>query len=660
MDWRSHIARYGQAWFPGERWVRITAVLLLLLAAVLRFYRLHELPFTHDELSALVRLYPTLGETLQRGVIELDTHPPGVQVFEWLWTQAFGMSEFAVKLPFVLMSLTALFLLYRFALAWTSAPTALLTTTLLATLQFSVMYGQIARPYAAGFFTVALLADQLARYLAFNRHSALIGTGIAALLCAYAHHFTLMLAGIIVLTGVLLLRPDQRKGYLVMCVLTALFYLPNIPILLKQLGMGGLDGWLTAPDAGWLVDHVRWLVHFSPLLGGVLLLLLGWSLVRRFRQREVATPASLFLPIWGLLSLVIGFAYSIWRSPVLQYSMLLFSFAFVLMALFAGLRVLSRNATVLVCITVAIVAVSTLIVQRQHYRVFYTSRYEAMMEKAIEIMGTHGSQHALAIFDAPAPQVEFYAERYGLRERGIPFVNLRGTITPGGLDSLLVAARPEIAVLGISNGAENEDIARVQARLPYLLEQQDHVEGQVFVLGKNPSSEKYEDRTLIDEIRPGQSSHGPFHISGDLPMVRDSVGNVWWAFHGREFGLECTLDLTTEGPGADDLYEVVADVSGPASHTDLAVIMELNTDGQNLLYKGGDLNSYGAGRITLVVTASPSWVKAPGSTIQLKAYIFNRAKGDVHLSRLALYRRPANPVGNALFEPITSLGYRPK
>ena len=124
MHWRERIGRWGGARIPGEPWMRWTFLALMALAALLRFWRLSDMPFMHDELSALVRLYPSLWETIRIGVAQQDTHPPGVQVFEWLWTWLFGTSEFAVKLPFVLMSLAALPLLYRTAMAWTSATTS--------------------------------------------------------------------------------------------------------------------------------------------------------------------------------------------------------------------------------------------------------------------------------------------------------------------------------------------------------------------------------------------------------------------------------------------------------------------------------------------------------------------------------------------------------
>ena len=266
MEWRRHIARYGKGWFPGEPWVKRTFLLLFALAAVLRFWNLPGLPFTHDELSALMRIYPTLGETIQRGVIELDTHPPGVQVLEWAWTKVFGTSETAVKFPFILLALLALFHLFRFSLAWTSAGTALISTALLATLQYTVLYAQIARPYAVGFFTIALLADSITRYLAFDRRKDLVWIGMAAVLSAYTHHFSLLLAGIMVVSVFPLLAREQRKPYLLLCLSAALLYTPNLAIFAKQFALGGLGNWLPPPDLAWLPEYLRWILHFSPVL----------------------------------------------------------------------------------------------------------------------------------------------------------------------------------------------------------------------------------------------------------------------------------------------------------------------------------------------------------------------------------------------------------
>jgi uncharacterized membrane protein len=254
--WREALKERTTLWLPGTVAERYTLLGLLLLALVLRFWGFPSIPFTHDEISALVRVdYPSLSEAITRGVVGVDTHPPGTHAFLWCWTQLFGFGDGAVKAPFIVLSVCALFFLYRFTYAWCGGTVAVICTALLASLQYTVMYGQIARPYAMGFFTTALLADQLTRYLAQGKRLALIGTALAAVLSAYMHHFALMLAAFMCITGLFLVQREQRKTYLIACALAALAYAPNIPLFLAQLGWKGLDEWLTAPTSRWLLDY---------------------------------------------------------------------------------------------------------------------------------------------------------------------------------------------------------------------------------------------------------------------------------------------------------------------------------------------------------------------------------------------------------------------
>ncbi len=60
-----------------------TALLLILIvAAALRFWDLWELPFMHDEFSALFRTqYDSFSDLIRLGVVQNDSHPAGVQVF---------------------------------------------------------------------------------------------------------------------------------------------------------------------------------------------------------------------------------------------------------------------------------------------------------------------------------------------------------------------------------------------------------------------------------------------------------------------------------------------------------------------------------------------------------------------------------------------------
>jgi hypothetical protein len=655
MEWRRHIARYGDGWFPGEPWVKWTFLALFAVAALLRFWNLPGLPFTHDELSALMRLYPTLGETIQRGVIELDTHPPGVQVFEWAWTRLFGTSEAAVKFPFILLALIALFHLYRFAIAWTSAGTALVSTALLATLQYTVLYAQIARPYAIGFFTIALLADQITRFLAFNRRTNLVGSGVAALLSAYTHHFSFLLAGIMVLSVFPLLLREQRKPFLVMCVVSAAAYVPNLGIFAKQLALGGLGNWLPPPEATWPLTYLRWILHYSWSLMLVVGGAFAVGLLLAMKRAGARDPARWLLPLWGLAPLVIGYSYSVWRSPVLQYSLVLFSFPFLIQWFFLGFRAAPKWLVLATTSLFALTSTTTLILERQHYRVFADSPYAAMVRVAQNEVLRAGPEHTLVIFDAPRPQVEFHVMRHGL-DRSTPISWPRQQDQNELLKQLADPMWTRV-VLGTSNGCLEERVAQVRAQFPYLVLIEDHVEGQVHVFTRESSEIPIVDRTALRVLSPSHRA-GVVDVNNTLTLWHDTIARTSaWDMVGHEFGISGTYTLVGPELHVEDLYEVEMDVSHIPAGTDLALVVELR-DAQNelLLYRATPA-SVTAG--TVVVALSPSWVGAEEAPLVLNVYAQNRTKGPARIHALRVFRRDQNPVRNALLAPVLRLGHLP-
>lgn len=653
MDWRAHIARYGQAIIPGEPWARRALLAILLLGAVLRFWDLPHLPYTHDELSALTRLHPTLKETITDGVIANDTHPPGVQVFEWLWTRVFSVQEADVKLPFIVMGLAAIVLLYRFALAWTGTGAALMLATLMATLQYSVFYGQLARPYAAGLFTTALLADQLTRWLAFHRPRMLVGAAIAMVLSAYTHHFSLLLAAIMAVSTLLLARPAERRGWLLACAAAALAYLPNIPIFLSQLGQGGLQGWLRPPSPGWLADYGAYIAHWSPFLGGALLLVIGGSAFLAARHGALPSTAVWLLAAWGALPLIVGYAYSVWRAPVLQYSMLLFSFPYIALLLLQGLRHLRPAPAMAACALLAAVAVHSLVHVRKHHLVTYHSKYEAILREAITATKAMGRERLLVLVDAPWHMIDFYKRHWGVPEGELNEVNILG-MEQARVDSILAAHSGDAVLLGRSNGADDEHPALVQQRFPRLAHRTDLAEGQVLLFSKAPVAfERFDRDTLA--AADGKGTVGPWQIAGHLP--HDAMG---WSMQGAEFGLLMEIALDTVVRREDDLVELVLEVDGHGPLADAGLVAELRSTDSTVFYRTGELRPAlrKEGVSSLVVAVSPSYV--PGTTgLLLRAYPHNRDKGPLRVRSFRVMRRAANPLRDAVLGPLPWPGRYP-
>lgn len=130
----------------------------MVVAAVLRLWKLGQVPFMHDEFSALSRTgFTNLHDFIEQGILT-DSHPVGVQAFLLFWVKLFGWNEFWVKLPFALMGIASIYLIYWIGRQWFNSKVGLLSAAFFAVSQFTVFYSQLARPYAPGLFFVLLMA----------------------------------------------------------------------------------------------------------------------------------------------------------------------------------------------------------------------------------------------------------------------------------------------------------------------------------------------------------------------------------------------------------------------------------------------------------------------------------------------------------------------
>lgn len=368
--------------FIHKNWLLLV---IILVATTLRFWNFFEIPLTHDEVSALNRThFENFSDLIEHGV-KTDTHPPGVQVFTYYWVKLFGYEQWVVKLPFILMGLGSLLLAYSIFKKWSNETAALLIISLMATLQFTVMYSQIARPYISGMFSILGMVyfwDSLVNRPEKHFWRNLILTSIFGAACGYNHHFSLLAAFIVGLTGVFVIEKKYVLKYLMVGVLITLLYLPNIPIFLHQLDRGGVGEWLGAPTPRFILDFFSYIFNHSVALMFVFVLLLSigiYNYKKSAQWKWVSISAIWFFSVW-----IIGYYYSVYRNPVLQFSMLLFFFPFLLHAMLGWIPELGKKTQATLVILVLFAGTTSLVFHRKHYEVFYANRYFQMKEDAAQ------------------------------------------------------------------------------------------------------------------------------------------------------------------------------------------------------------------------------------------------------------------------------------
>ena len=260
---------------------RLTFFIIIITGALLRFYHYGEWSLSNDELSALNRLhYNSFSEIMEQGVKLNDMHPPGVQAFLYLWTNLFGVSENALRFPFVLLGIGSIYMLFLIARIWFNTNIALLTSATFATLIFPILYSQLARPYSPGLF-FSLVAVYFWTKVILSKSNSIdwvynIGFMLAGAACIYIHYFSFLFIGIVGITGLFLITAKKRLIYIATGAMMLIMMIPCFSIFKYQLsigGLGGSGGWLGPPNSNaillliqYIFNDSNWLLAFYLLL----------------------------------------------------------------------------------------------------------------------------------------------------------------------------------------------------------------------------------------------------------------------------------------------------------------------------------------------------------------------------------------------------------
>jgi 4-amino-4-deoxy-L-arabinose transferase-like glycosyltransferase len=283
---------------------------ILLLAAVLRFWNFSELTFTYDELNAMGRtMFPDFKQTWNYG-IKVDAHPPLVQLWLTYYQKIFSDSEPLMKLPFILCGIGSIFLSYKISKKWFNETTALLTATLIATIQYTVMYSQIARPYSSGMFFCLLATWHWWNWLEAGKTKNYIFYIVVSALCAWNHYFSFFFAAMLGITGFFFVKKDALKKYLFAGLLILLLCLPAWQIFAFQLTNGNIGGWLGEPPSNFYYSFLKYIFHFSFIFYGIIGAILLFGFVtsgKKIIQEKNKLRVVCFL--WALIPFAVAFIY---------------------------------------------------------------------------------------------------------------------------------------------------------------------------------------------------------------------------------------------------------------------------------------------------------------------------------------------------------------
>ena len=412
---------------------------ILVVAAQLRLYNFAGWSLSNDELSALNRLrYDGFQEMITQGVKLNDFHPAGVQGFLWFWVKMFGNEVWVVRLPFVICGIFSVWFTWLIGKRWFGKTTGLFAAAAIAFLQYPILYSQLARPYAPGLlFSVA--AVWYWTKIIFDRDKncgTYAGFTVFATLSAYTHHYSFLFVMVVGATGLFFIRKSELRNYLLAALAAAVLYLPHLQIFLYQFGIGGVggeEGWLGEPEPRWILDYLWFALNESIIVATILAVAFLFS-IYWFSKKFTKFKAISIL--WFLLMFFIGYFYSVYRNPILQYSILIFSFPFLVLFVFSSFGSVSGRAVyILLLLFLAVGSVQTSVFNRFHDRQHF-GEFEDLAQKIADWNREFGSENISNTIVVNAPfYIHYYLDEM---EPGIRFLQYDNR---GGNDLASLAAK---------------------------------------------------------------------------------------------------------------------------------------------------------------------------------------------------------------------------
>ncbi|MBI9113080.1 glycosyltransferase family 39 protein [Maridesulfovibrio ferrireducens] len=308
---------------------------IMLLATILRLYSIGSESLWIDEGQTVA--YATKSFS---GIIEYcarDVHPPLYLFIMHIWTELFGISEIALRLPSAIFGIIAVFLTFKVGEKLMNRNAALLGALFLAVSYMGINFSQEARSYTILLSAILLACHGLLLFIDNPSRKNFLYYAASIALMLYIHTFTvfIILFHQLYFITKFTITPGHRVkrliGWISVNIAALIIFSPWLFFLVKQvlakLGGEGPGSWVPAPD---LFTAWRTLIQLAggsaPLAAvAIALSLCLISIIIPSLRRMVKisnqnqtnnSMTGLFLGLWFACAVATPFVFSLILSPI--------------------------------------------------------------------------------------------------------------------------------------------------------------------------------------------------------------------------------------------------------------------------------------------------------------------------------------------------------
>jgi mannosyltransferase len=438
--------------YSPKRSRNLILIVILFVAAILRFYHLRYQSFGLDELHTMNESDPGLRWSEMMEYLRCcDQHPPLSFIIERFLFTLFGSSERVARGFTALCGVLGVWAVYLLGKELLNKRLGLFAAALTCVNYFSIFYSQEARGYSLAFLLSALSYRYFIRLIRRLEKKDLWYYTLFTLLLMYTHYFGLFIAGSqFFIAFILLLAEKDRKrfirSFIISGVAIGIGFAIWLPFVRQMSHIQSF--WIQPINEDFFFGFFNEYFGNNDLLKPILSLALTFYMIRvmLYKQQkwtEIKNDPLLLSFALFTLSLVITYLVPYIRS-VLVVPMLISRYTIVLLPLFLlaiayGIELIPNNLVKGIIVgTFILLSLTDLLVVKK----FYTTYRNTQFREVTQIMADNKNTSYPVLNERTGWQQDYYLRKFGYK--GPIFAGSRSDM----VDSILRKSSPRYDVQG--------------------------------------------------------------------------------------------------------------------------------------------------------------------------------------------------------------------
>jgi hypothetical protein len=619
-------------------------LIIAIIGVVLFSFKITTAPITYDEFSVINRSNLNSLSEVYLNTKSTDVHPPFMLFFLFFWLKIAGGNAFLIKLPFLFTGIGSIFLIHKLVKSWFNSNAAILTTAFFVSIQFTILYSQLARPYILGLFICLLFANYWTKIIE-NRGSFFIYLTyiITGTICIYNHHYSLLQIGIIGISGLFIIKKNQLKTYLIINGIICLLFLPDLYLISQQINYDGMS-YIPKANLKHILTYLFFIFQFSYV---PVLVVLGIVIFSIAKRKQVTFHRYNYLSFtWFLMPIIIGCVVSALTKPAMPIRALIFSFPFLIIFLFSFIPKTNRTITIFFTLLILSSNIYGLIVQRNHYEIFQKDIAKNSVGNIKHLIESKKVKKPFVFYNYPESNIQFYWN--GVLDN-YSFKSLNETCDM----ETYKASEYRNKIASLDNDAiilcniSNDLISVTKEYFPFLIYRDKGFNYDFYCFSKkaNNTLEEFYFTSLIDFENEKNNSE-----NGYKTVIRDSISaNKYYQFiDGDEWGPVLEIPLGNLIKDKYSIIETHVSVFVNNIEHDGHLVFEVIDKGEHIIWYSSELsnfisktnqweNIYFSNQLNLLGGSE----KITEASI-LKVYFWNKNKTPIAIDNLSIKIKDGN------------------